>query len=400
MTSTVIYAADGTVTGVRHAWTFDDMFSTFAVQGLESKKKGVFTREELQPLAEVNVTSLKEYDYFSYAKANGKKTPFSDPVDYHLELKNELLTLHFTLPLKTPTKGRASSSKFSIRPISSISPSPRRSRSRSRARPRRCKASVASRRRSTKEPWRRGWARRPQRAGNSGTPTIRGAVRQQDFGEVSVTRTGAGRRALCARDSRCSGRHLAFAWRARCAGAGQRRSACRARRRSRARRRPTAWSAGSSPSRRSSRCGMRTMLRSAKADGSAVWGLLGLSFLYGIFHAAGPGHGKAVISSYVVANHETWRRGVVLSFASAMLQAVVAVVFVGVAAWIFNATMATMCKTERWIEIVSYALIALIGLRLVWVKGRAFLEHGARHDPAAAAGGRRGDAAARAQARP
>jgi ABC-type nickel/cobalt efflux system permease component RcnA len=118
---------------------------------------------------------------------------------------------------------------------------------------------------------------------------------------------------------------------------------------------------------------MRTMLRSAKADGTAVWGLLGLSFLYGIFHAAGPGHGKATISSYVIANHETWRRGVILSFASALLQAFVAVAFVVVAAWIFNATMATMCTSERYIEIVSYALIALIGLRLVWVKGRAFL---------------------------
>ena len=107
MTSTVIYAPDGTVTGVRHAWTFDDMFSTFAIQGLESKQKGVFTREELQPLAEVNVTSLKEYEYFSYAKANGKKTQFIDPVDYHLELKDSLLTLHFTLPLKTPMKAQS-----------------------------------------------------------------------------------------------------------------------------------------------------------------------------------------------------------------------------------------------------------------------------------------------------
>jgi nickel/cobalt exporter len=118
---------------------------------------------------------------------------------------------------------------------------------------------------------------------------------------------------------------------------------------------------------------MRGMLRNAKADGSAVWGLLGLSFLYGVFHAAGPGHGKAVISSYVVANDETWRRGVVLSFASAMLQAFVAVAFVVIAAWIFNATMSTMCTSERYIEIASYALIALIGLRLVWVKGRAFI---------------------------
>jgi ABC-type uncharacterized transport system substrate-binding protein len=106
MTSTVLYAPDGTVTGVRHAWTFDDMFSTFATQGLESKQKGVFTRDELQPLAEVNVTSLKEYEYFSYAKANGKKAEFNDPVDYHLEHNKDLLILHFTLPLKSPTKAQ------------------------------------------------------------------------------------------------------------------------------------------------------------------------------------------------------------------------------------------------------------------------------------------------------
>ena len=68
------------------------------------------------------------------------------------------------------------------------------------------------------------------------------------------------------------------------------------------------------------------------ADGSAVWSLLGVSFLYGVFHAAGPGHGKAVISSYVVANGETWIRGVVLSLASALLQALAAIAIVGVAA--------------------------------------------------------------------
>jgi ABC-type uncharacterized transport system substrate-binding protein len=106
MTSMVIYAPDGTVTGIRHAWTFDDMFSTFATQGLDSKQKGVFTREELQPLAEVNVTSLKEYEYFNYAKVDGKKAEFVDPVDYHLELKDSLLTLHFTLPLKAPIKAQ------------------------------------------------------------------------------------------------------------------------------------------------------------------------------------------------------------------------------------------------------------------------------------------------------
>jgi len=124
------------------------------------------------------------------------------------------------------------------------------------------------------------------------------------------------------------------------------------------------------------------LIRAAKTDGSAAWSLFGLSFLYGIFHAAGPGHGKAVISSYMIANEETWRRGVLLSFASAFLQALVAVVFVGIAAVLLNTTAATMKTAVDWIEIVSYALIMLIGLRLVWVKGRALIAEAHRvHSP-------------------
>jgi ABC-type uncharacterized transport system substrate-binding protein len=109
MTSAVVYSPDGAITGVRHAWTFDDMYSAFAVQGLESKKKGEFTTEELKPLAQVNVESLKEYDFFTYAKANGKDVTFSEPVDYHLEFnaKDTVLTLHFVLPLKAPLKTKA-----------------------------------------------------------------------------------------------------------------------------------------------------------------------------------------------------------------------------------------------------------------------------------------------------
>jgi hypothetical protein len=66
--SELVYTPDGSVTGVRQAWTFDDMFSAFALQGIEAKKKGEFAREELAPLAEVNVSSLKEYEYFTYDK--------------------------------------------------------------------------------------------------------------------------------------------------------------------------------------------------------------------------------------------------------------------------------------------------------------------------------------------
>lgn len=118
---------------------------------------------------------------------------------------------------------------------------------------------------------------------------------------------------------------------------------------------------------------MSSTIRAAKSDGSAVWTLLFISFAYGIFHAAGPGHGKAVIASYLVANRETARRGITLSFASALMQSLVAILIVGISAWILNATAKTMCKAEGAIEIASYGLIALFGLRLVWVKGRTFI---------------------------
>ncbi len=118
---------------------------------------------------------------------------------------------------------------------------------------------------------------------------------------------------------------------------------------------------------------MSSTIRAAKSDGSAVWTLLFISFAYGIFHAAGPGHGKAVIASYLVANRETARRGIALSFASALMQSLVAILIVGISAWVLNATAKTMCKAEGAIEIASYGLIALFGLRLVWVKGRTFI---------------------------
>ena len=105
-TSELIYAPDGSITGVRHAWTFDDMFSTYALQGLETKTQGVYSHEDLAPLAQTNVESLKEFGFFTFAKADGKKEKFEEPVDYFLEYKDTLLTLHFTLPLKRPVKAR------------------------------------------------------------------------------------------------------------------------------------------------------------------------------------------------------------------------------------------------------------------------------------------------------
>jgi ABC-type uncharacterized transport system substrate-binding protein len=104
--SELIYAPDGSISGVRHAWTFDDMYSTYVLQGIETKAKGVYSREELEPLAQTNVESLHEFGFFTFAKADGKKAKFREPVDYFFEYKDSLLTLHFTLPLATPVKSK------------------------------------------------------------------------------------------------------------------------------------------------------------------------------------------------------------------------------------------------------------------------------------------------------
>lgn len=106
-------------------------------------------------------------------------------------------------------------------------------------------------------------------------------------------------------------------------------------------------------------------VRAWKADGWQAWGLLGLSFAYGVFHALGPGHGKAILSAYVLANRETIRNGAILAFVSALIQALVAIVMVGIAAGILNVTGAVLNEVTAWLELGAYALLTALGGWLV-----------------------------------
>lgn len=117
---------------------------------------------------------------------------------------------------------------------------------------------------------------------------------------------------------------------------------------------------------------LQSAVRALKTDGSAFVTLAAASFAYGVFHAAGPGHGKAVLASYMVANETALRRGLLLAALAALLQGGVAIAIVGVAALAFNATARQMTDTASIIEIASYAAIAALGAGLVWTKGRAF----------------------------
>ncbi|MEO4001596.1 nickel/cobalt transporter [Mesorhizobium sp. CAU 1732] len=109
-------------------------------------------------------------------------------------------------------------------------------------------------------------------------------------------------------------------------------------------------------------------LREMRDGDGGVWMLVGLSFAYGVFHAAGPGHGKAVISSYMLANEVALRRGVMLSFVSAMLQAVSAIVIMAAVFLILRGTSVSMTDATRFLEIASYVLVTGFGAWLVWLK--------------------------------
>jgi ABC-type nickel/cobalt efflux system permease component RcnA len=118
---------------------------------------------------------------------------------------------------------------------------------------------------------------------------------------------------------------------------------------------------------------MAEQVHALHANPSALLGLVALGLCYGVFHAAGPGHGKALIASYMIANEGSLRRGVVMAFLAALLQATVAVVLVGSAALILNATASQMNTAADWLSIASCAGVAAIGLWLSWRKGRALI---------------------------
>ena len=94
------------ITGFKHKWTFDELYTNFAIEGLDTNGDGVYSEEELKPLAQTNVEALKEFDYFTFAFLGATKVPLKEPVNYRLEYKDKLLTLYFELPLEKPVPSK------------------------------------------------------------------------------------------------------------------------------------------------------------------------------------------------------------------------------------------------------------------------------------------------------
>ncbi len=419
--SKLVFDENGQAVAVNHIFRFDDAFSAFAIQGFDTNGDGVYSREELAELAQVNIESMADFGYFTFGDNTRVELDFDTPTEYWLEVTTvpladywtmkpedfeaiqedvrmnggtapedvQLLELHFTLPLKDPSDagnvitldvydptyyvdfrfGSEDGAVGTVNPpgtcqvtrkeppplddatayaLAQIGPDQRdlppelQSAAASQINQMivNCSA-VAAAAVSANEG-----------AGDEiPTDTASGAV--DDVSQAAQQQTDATEtRAAEVVDSTQSVVTVIDGSDATVIQPGI----------------LDRVFGTIAVKQKEFYQALVSSLRSFRNNPNAMWLLIGLSFAYGVFHAAGPGHGKAIITSYVVANNETLRKGIILSFASAFAQAVTAIVLVGGIAVLFNLTSIAIQDTARWFEIGSYVLITVLGAWLLWQK--------------------------------
>lgn len=375
-TAEIVFNEAGEFAAVRHSWRFDEAYSAWAVQGLDTDGNGALSEAELQPLADDNMVGLAEYGFFTFGDVDGTEIGFGAPADPRMRFEEGVLTLSFEIAASPAAKvggelelevgdpeyyaafsfegsdavalaGAPAGCATEINPPRAIDPEieqelfelpadvtvlPPHLRQAARDLANSvvvaCGGATGARPDAT-----------PQAQTNQQPAIPRGTPFTAPPVEPGAQPTGGG----------------FLGW-----VAGQQQRFYRA---------------------------LTDALGSLKTEGRAFWALGLLSFLYGIFHAAGPGHGKVVISSYLVARERDIGRGIGLSFAAAMMQSLTAVVFVGLAAGVLRLTSFAMSDAAAAMTTGSYVLIAAIGAWLVWRKLAQLRGGGAHgHSHAAASG--------------
>jgi ABC-type uncharacterized transport system substrate-binding protein len=110
--SEVVFDSAQRITALKVSWRFDEFYSVFAIEGLDKDGDGTVSDAELRPLAELNVTSLKEYRYFTYMKADGADLAYGPVADYASHFADGILSLEFVIPLETPVDPRSAEVSF------------------------------------------------------------------------------------------------------------------------------------------------------------------------------------------------------------------------------------------------------------------------------------------------
>ena len=367
--SQIVFNDDGAITEIRHTWTFDLPFSVYAVEGLDANGNGYYSREELDPLAKVNAESLEEYDFFTFVYSGDEEPPYGAPKDYWLErAENGALTLHYTLPLEKPYKPAGKPVEIDIydpeyfvaftldetNPATMVNA------------PADCKLEV----------------RRPKPLDASAQAKL--SQLPAEIRDLPAEYTGL----VTDIENK-----LVVTCGDVVATANTPKPDIQ----------PAKVPFGVAPVEQGFKPGgggpfsgflswvaaqqskfyrlVSDAITQVRTNPLAAFSVLAFAFVYGVLHAAGPGHGKAVISSYLLANRETARRGALIAFLAAMLQAVSAIVIVSVMTLVLRLTSASMTRASGWLEIASFVLIVAIGIWLVWraVRGRPQHQHDHHH---------------------
>ena len=353
---------DGAVSGLRHDWTFDSAFSAWMVQGLDANGDGVTEPDELQELADENMLGLREYGFYTTAGAVNAPMRFEATGDQRMRYEDGRVTLSFSLNAEQPQPVGSGFELGVYDPEYYVAISVGDETDvRLENAPDACAAELVPPRPMDRAVEEQLYALGPEvlelppdlAAAMRGTQGLI-IVRCDGAGAVPTTAADAAAAVARARPAPFGGpppepglnlpRTGVFGW--------------------------------IEEQQRSFYGALTGALDRLRSDWTAFWVLGGLSFLYGVFHAAGPGHGKVVISSYMLANETQLRRGVGLSMVSALVQSAVAIGFALVAAGLLGLTSLAMSDAAHWIGVVSYALITLLGL---WLIGRRLFGWGHHH---------------------
>lgn len=369
---TVVFDHEGRLAKIEHEWVFDKAFSAWAIQGLDTNHDGKIEPAEMQELADDYIKGLSSYQFYTFAGEGKGNLSFSAGPHPHMSYDGQWVHLFFTLIPKTPYRIRHDFQLEVNDPEYYVDfMYPKSDATVLVDAPKGC--SVISHKPKQPSP------ELAQRLSQVGAdvhvlpPDLKKAVATlSNMADITCTGSSA-----AATPQAVPGAGAKTAAEAVADLAGSKPAPFEAPPPEMAVPMPTTGFLGWVYERQKAfYLALTDAMSSLKHGGNGFFVLGLLSFLYGVFHAAGPGHGKVVISSYVMAGERELKRGIALSFAAALMQSVVAIAFVLVLAALLDMTSVALSGASASIERVSYGLVVLVGL---WLLTRKLFGFGHSH---------------------